>query len=84
MQSLIGRAVVTIFPEFLGKCRSWALLNEIAQKFTCKMCIIRSNNYIFWVCIAELEALVFCFSGNTSDNCISASIAWNLKKKKKK
>ena len=42
---MLKNAVATIFPEFSGKCRSSVILNEIAQKFICKICIIRNNNY---------------------------------------
>ena len=46
--SLIGGAVVTIFQEFSGKCRSWVQLNETAQKFICKINIIRNDKFIFF------------------------------------
>ena len=49
------------FPEFLEKCRSCVLLNEIIQKFICKMCIIRNNNYTFQLHVAHLVELLFCF-----------------------
>ena len=49
----IRDTVITVFPEFLEKCRSCALLNEIALKLMCKMCIIRNNSYIIYAYIAQ-------------------------------
>ena len=49
---MLEGAAVTFFPEFLGKCRFCALLNEVAQKFVCKIRIIRNNSDIVLVYIA--------------------------------
>ena len=41
----VGGAAITIFPEFLEKCGFCVLLNEIVQKFICKIYIIINNSY---------------------------------------
>ena len=52
VHSLIGGAAVTIFPEFLGKCRFYVLLNGIAKNFACYILTLKDEIDIFFASIA--------------------------------
>ena len=57
--NILGGTVVTFFPEFSGKYRFCALLNEIVQKIVCKIYVFRNNNCIFYMYVAQKMALLF-------------------------